>query len=284
MQADLFAQAKIARFVSLSCGTAAVALAAALGKPRADRVFTTYLGGKSRDAARILSLAGLAEGQGVRTLVLNDLGQFGEVWGVLASPRWAEVVEVIASMEPGEEQWRALASAPVPVCPVRRSAVWVALQAGSVMGKPVVVRDGRWKTHGYARLSPAAVKLGFTARLNPPTLASKVSVVARGLARCEVVASQRDARAVPVVVDGLTVVYLDPPYREGTGYEYNLSRSDVVELGTAWHVAGAKVLISESEPVVIGRGETHHKVSVQTDQRERPDRQEWLTVLEAPDA
>jgi len=46
-----------------------------------------------------------------------------------------------------------------------------------------------------------------------------------------------------------TVVYADPSYVGTTSYADNLSRADVVMLARRWHTAGARVVISEAEPI-----------------------------------
>ena len=43
--------------------------------------------------------------------------------------------------------------------------------------------------------------------------------------------------------------YIDPPYMNTIGYEYTLTRNDVVDLGKKWAKIGAFVMISEGEPI-----------------------------------
>jgi hypothetical protein len=48
---------------------------------------------------------------------------------------------------------------------------------------------------------------------------------------------------------GRAVVFIDPPYRETSGYGYEFGRRDVVRLALRWAMAGALVAISEAEPI-----------------------------------
>ena len=59
-----------------------------------------------------------------------------------------------------------------------------------------------------------------------------------------------DARPIePADLPPGAVVYMDPPYRNSTGYGNDLPRSEVVALARRWAEAGARVYISEAEPI-----------------------------------
>ena len=59
-----------------------------------------------------------------------------------------------------------------------------------------------------------------------------------------------DARAVePPQLPSGSVVYIDPPYVNTTGYAHDLGRDAVCELAERWASAGAWVVISEAEPL-----------------------------------
>lgn len=49
-----------------------------------------------------------------------------------------------------------------------------------------------------------------------------------------------------------SVVYLDPPYRNCPRYALILTRDEVLDLGQRWADCGARVLISEADPLPIG--------------------------------
>ena len=65
-----------------------------------------------------------------------------------------------------------------------------------------------------------------------------------------------DGAVEPPLLPPNTVVYIDPPYVNTTGYRHNLGRDRVVELALAWHAAGATVCISEQEaiPELVAQG------------------------------
>jgi hypothetical protein len=67
-----------------------------------------------------------------------------------------------------------------------------------------------------------------------------------------------DGAVEPPLLPPHTVVYIDPPYVNTTGYKHDLPRERVVELALAWYAAGAKVAISEQEaiPELIAQGWT----------------------------
>jgi hypothetical protein len=46
-------------------------------------------------------------------------------------------------------------------------AAYLCLQAGAALSRPVVVRDGRWKTAGYGHISESARECGFVDRFRP---------------------------------------------------------------------------------------------------------------------
>ena len=76
-----------------------------------------------------------------------------------------------------------------------------------------------------------------------------------------------DARPIkPADLPPGTVVYMDPPYRNTTGYGNDLPRSEVVALARRWAEAGARVYISEAEPIGALIADGWHEVEI-TSQR-----------------
>jgi hypothetical protein len=92
-------------------------------------------------------------------------------------------------------------------------------------------------------VKPSVSLPGLTARLDDlPTLPADLA----------------DGAVEPPLLPPNTVVYIDPPYVNTTGYKHDLPREKVVELALAWYDAGAKVAISEQEaiPELIAQGWT----------------------------
>lgn len=130
---------------------------------------------------------------------------------------------------------------------------------------------------GSADLSPSAIRLGFTDRLNPPILAERLREVARVLAGMDVVFTTGCASELPIPDgDGRRVGYFDPPYARTTGYRHGLARDLVVSTCRRWAVAGVEVVIAEGEALDGGRAVELRR----EDGRPLPrDRREFVTLL-----
>jgi len=72
----------------------------------------------------------------------------------------------------------------------------------------------------------------------------------------ELPADLTDGAVDPPLLPPNTVVYIDPPYVNTSGYKHDLPRKRVVELALAWYDAGATVAISEQEaiPELVAQG------------------------------
>ena len=97
-----------------------------------------------------------------------------------------------------------------------------------------------------------------------------------------------DARPIePADLPPGTVVYMDPPYVNTTGYGNDLPRSEVVALARRWAEAGARVYISEAEPIGALMADGWHEVEI-TSQRIGQKRtfskqqREWVTCSHPP--
>ncbi len=97
-----------------------------------------------------------------------------------------------------------------------------------------------------------------------------------------------DARDVhPPALPPGTVCYMDPPYVGTTGYAADLPRSEVVTLARRWQAAGARVCISEAEPIPELVADGWHAVRIDGErqgQKRTFSRQqaEWLTLSHPP--
>jgi len=94
-----------------------------------------------------------------------------------------------------------------------------------------------------------------------------------------------DARThTPADLPPGSVAYIDPPYVGTTGYQSDLPRADVLDLAHRWHDAGARVYISEAEPIEI-QGWHHVDITATRKGQKRTfSRQqcEWLTCSHEP--
>lgn len=97
-----------------------------------------------------------------------------------------------------------------------------------------------------------------------------------------------DAREVhPPALPPGTVCYMDPPYVGTTGYASDLPRSEVVALARRWHAAGARVCISEAEPIPELTADGWHAVRIDGERRGSKrtfsrQQAEWLTLSDPP--
>lgn len=269
-------------FVEPCCGAAAITLHL-LG---ARRALVPYQGSK----------------WSIRREIAAELGVDGPPHRVILSDAscWASVVatvltagpDVVGCLRPLVEQgstdprglYARLSAKPVPDDRVERAATLLWLQRMNFSAKAVGDVAGRWKVHGLSHSSAfgkaATASFGAVRPLGPALLASvsaapqvPIAVAERGLAEPR--------------VDGPTVVLLDPPYANTTGYPSgSLSRGEVVECAMAWYADGAKVRVCEAEPirelVALGwrakhlRGQ-HRRGHAQTFRRATRG-EEWLTM------
>jgi len=97
-----------------------------------------------------------------------------------------------------------------------------------------------------------------------------------------------DARPItPADLPPGTVVFADPPYVGTTGYANDLPRAAVVDLAHRWHAAGARVYISEAEPLPELTAEGWHAVEITSQRRGQKrtfskQQREWLTCSHPP--
>jgi len=96
-----------------------------------------------------------------------------------------------------------------------------------------------------------------------------------------------DARKLRIEVVGHTVVFIDPPYENTTGYMHDFPRSEWLPLVRAWKASGATVCISEAEPIPELVADGWHAVEI-TGERKGQKRTfskqqaEWLTLSHPP--
>lgn len=238
----------------------------------------TYQGGKATLARPTLHALGLRPGGRARRYHLNDKGLIAWFYQVLRR-RGDEVARHVHELPSGREGFELLVREPPAADEVARAAAYAALQAGTPLGKPPGIVDGRWRTSGYAEVSPTGIELGFTERLNPPILAERLREVALVLADMDVVFTTGCASELPIpepMGDGRRLVYFDPPYVDTTGYRHDMARDLVVDTARRWAHARVEVVIAEGEALPGGRAVELRR----DDGRPLPrDRREYVTLL-----
>jgi hypothetical protein len=93
----------------------------------------------------------------------------------------------------------------------------------------------------------------------------------------------QDLETVPPLPQG-TFVYMDPPYQGCTGYVFDMSRAQVLEVARKWSDAGAVVCVSEAEPLHLP-GWHHLEITGARHGQARTfskQKREWLTMNREP--
>ena len=146
-------------------------------------------------------------------------------------------------------------------------ARWLALQDGSARGRAIGAEDGAWQHDGYGHLADLARQKGFTDRLRPDLIATRVDDL-KGIrwppvrvAHSELCAVDHEGWAAGC--PGRRVVYLDPPYtpppgaRHPTGYGPNdPSWENILSEAERWRTVADVVAISHAVPLAdyLGSG------------------------------
>ena len=223
-------------FAELCAGTAALSIRLHGGKNARPPV--SRMGNKQGYAQAILRTLGLRSGSGAARYLLCEPDDGCRL--LLTSytdadlrNKAAEIIRSWADQDPRKLWERLRAEGPVKSPPVdpREVARWC-----YVMGQSVEKRDTgcSWFTrpNGEGQKSCA----GYAADLSPlPPLPASILPDARDI-------------DPPQLPPG-SVVYIDPPYVNTTGYAHDLGRDAVCELAERWASAGAWVVISEAEPL-----------------------------------
>jgi hypothetical protein len=98
-----------------------------------------------------------------------------------------------------------------------------------------------------------------------------------------------DARTVPTPprLPAGTVAYIDPPYKDTTGYAHAFPRSEWIPVVRRWQAAGAMVVVSEAEPIPELMADGWHAVRIDGERKGQKrtfskQQAEWLTMSEPP--
>ncbi|MCB9685166.1 MAG: hypothetical protein H6738_06910 [Alphaproteobacteria bacterium] len=273
-------------YIEPCCGSAALALSL-LGAPRS---LLPYQGSKWRFRT---ALAAAVHGTGVHgppaRVELYDAGPFGVAAPTLVDGALREaVIEVLDrfAARDAREVYDGLHQQPVAEDPATYTAELLFLQRLSFSGKAVGDRGGRWASPGFNTSS--AYGLPGTERFGPvkPMVPSLIRVL-RSYDRLhrpgEIHGGRRSASPPEESLRQSTVVYLDPPYVGSTTYPGgDLDRASVVSLATAWADAGARVIVSEGEPIVelVSLGWTAQRIDAgrKDTSRFRGKQEEWITT------
>jgi hypothetical protein len=285
MQADLI-QSKppprrcaVPLLVELCAGTAALSLRLEREKARPP---VSRMGAKTGYADAILALAGLRAGDGAAHYLWCEPDDGVRL--LLHAYRDAELATQAAEIIRGwayhdpRDLWEALREEGPARCPpvdAREVARWAWVQCRTLHGSVFRQQEVGGSAHtggnrNYTDDAPAcrmATHGGLPATIHD------------------------DATTAPIpdpLPEG-TLVYIDPPYVGTTPYAHDdLGRPQVVQLAQRWAAAGARVMISEAEPIEALVAAGWHAVEItamRVGQRRTFSKQqrEWVTCSFPPD-
>lgn len=208
------------------------------------------------------------------------------IWPITVEHAVSRTQWVLEQLEPlveagskdPEAVFRRLSGGPVPHDLDRLAAHTLWLQRMSYRNKAIAVIDYKWVAHGmdttaaYGRA--ATDKFGEVKPLGPALLKSVEGLQDLFFGRFT---------SINDVDPASSVVYIDPPYNGTTGYRAGgMSREDVIAMALDWHELGARVIISEAEPINItgwshkmirGASRSHGKQAF----RRATRGEEWIT-------
>ena len=274
---------KVPAFVELCAGLASVSLMLQGGKYARPPV--SRMGSKTGYALALLRVMGLRPGQGAERYLWcePDAGCRALLHAYTDRAVMLEAAAIIRSWKDEEPRalWERLrAEGPIRCGESREVARHMMVSHCSFRrGQPESGyrpdSGGMPAREGFGALSPWHVEIGSGLASRVPRLALPATV-------------HPDARTVePPSLPPRVVAYIDPPYVGTTGYGNDLPRAEVIELARRWADAGARVYISEAEPLPALVGDGWHSVEI-TSQRIGQKRtfskqqREWVTCSHEP--
>ena len=266
-------------FIELCAGTASLSVALmgldGLHQP-------PYLGSKYRHAGNILGIMDVGHCQSYHW---NDIGHYGIVWQALTDPilrasvinQLEEIKDITSNNQTDKSlaYYETLVDQPVPTDIATYTAIYIYLANTSYRGKPVYIKDGKWKRHTFnyrvtSKNTPISTHID---RIKKLSILDQYNVTVTRQ-------SAEDINPIPG-----SICYIDPPYQGTTRYtDSDLKREAVINIALKWKEAGASVYISEKVPIDIP-GWTHIDI---TDLHTRggaqnlslKPREEWITYYE----
>lgn len=217
------------RLIELCAGSAALTRKMA-GKPK----IVGYMGAKDRYVDQIAEIWGVPQ---FESFLLNDPGFWGEIWESYTQglfPDIADLIESWCNWDARELFDYCKKSRDFGDLCFRASARFCLL-ASTYGGGEIGGFKGRHK------LRPSVD--GFIpARAN---LVDRIRSFGTGDKRIQ---SSSNCAMQVEVFEG-SYVYIDPPYKDLSGYEHHLKRSQVIDIAKRWREKGCAVAISESVPL-----------------------------------
>lgn len=269
-------------FVELCAGLASVSLMLQGGKYARPPV--SRMGNKHGYGLALLRVMGLRPGQGAERFLWcePDAGCRALLHAYTDREVMQEAARIIRGWKDEEprELWERLrAEGPIRVGEAREVARATTIQRWMYGNAPVHNDGDGWRNGS----DDGGVTFGAN---NFGTTATTANGMDRAPALPATVTP--DARAIePADLPPGTVMYADPPYVGTTGYGNDLPRKDVVSMARRWSEAGARVYISEAEPLPALVADGWHAVEITSErigQKRTFSKQqrEWVTCSVPP--
>lgn len=218
---------------------------------------------------------------------LMDAGFWGTAMGFILDPEVREVLieelKELAERDP-REVFDELQGSRMHPPKKGNVANFLFLQRLAFSGKAVGTANGRWVSPGFNKSSAYGLEKTEKFGAVSPMIPSLIRTL-EGLELAEVEFESLRLPASPKYAsdnDGPTVVYIDPTYRDTTGYpDGHITRYEVMELAMAHWESGAGVIISEQEPISELRWMTKRLYRGRKDDSPfRGKQEEWVTYME----
>lgn len=235
---------------------------------------TGYVGSKQRYAKQITKLCGL---QSITdNVTLNDPGPWGRVWkSLIIKHNCKSTIEVLHVWRTKEDDERFalckrhfLSNSTDEICWIA-SFLW--LQSRVLRNMPI---DERWK-YKTIQKPYGNIKDAYKGR-RVPTIDGLIKRIQKleDVNWPETCIQSCDGKSIEPISN--SIVYIDPPYRSSSiQYKHTFDRESVIETAMKWHKVGARVVISEQEPVI----DNWYSIQLETPNQRTmtKNKNEWLT-------
>lgn len=218
-------------------------------------------------------------------VILTDVGPWGVALDVVLRPTTRQdllrELKQLAGQDP-RAVFDQLHGSPAADDPILFTAQFLFLQRLAFSGKAVgLTKHNTWNSPGFNTTSAygkaATNKFGAILPMVPSLI--RVLEGYHLLAPTRVLATRGEAVRPGGALDQPTLVYIDPRYENTTAYPNgDIRRDTVVRLAQEWDAAGAKVIISEQEPIFALDWSYRRLYSGRGDSSKfRGQQEEWIT-------
>lgn len=220
-----------------------------------------------------VSLELISRGHNPAKITMVDAGPWGDVWRLVGAGEFnLQKLVAFASKVPrgcthDVADFLVHLRDTVPPDSPDAPYAFLLLQAGAFGGKPVGVRDGRWRISSFVR----------PARVERPMMIPEPGAICFRMEK--IVGRCRELHGIRGMAEGIlpqpgAVVYIDPPYEGTEKYAYTVDLSRVVS-------CGAPVFASHARPLSQAFRAVASRVSTSASAVAARDSSEYLSLFNA---